>query len=232
MKYCIGDIHGCSETFRKIIQLIFKEDEHPEIYLVGDLIDRGPNSKAVIDYIIDLINKGTKIHAVRGNHEEMFLDAYKNNYKIADTNWSFNGAEATIKSFVPQPDLNLIVKELIPEQYFHVLESLPYFIELEDYIIVHAGLNLNIKNPFTDFETMLWKRYEENMDQTYQKKKIIHGHTPIPFNQIKTNFLSVKSHINIDSGCVYTHHTNLGSLTALNLETYNLINVTNIDLDY
>ncbi|HAF28715.1 MAG TPA: hypothetical protein DCG75_06665 [Bacteroidales bacterium] len=230
MRYCIGDIHGCYKTFKELILQLFLESKHPDIYIVGDIIDRGPNSKAVIDLIFDLRQQGFTIECVCGNHEDMLKEAYQKNLKLNDTKWQLNGAKSTISSFNPQADLNLKVKELIPNHYYKYLSSLPYFIELDDYIIVHAGLNFKANNPFSDLESMLWTR-EENYDYNVSKgRKIIHGHTPVPFDQIRSNLTSNQVNvINIDSGCVYTQHPGLGSLTAINLDTNKLFNIPNID---
>ena len=230
MRYCIGDIHGCIKTLKELIRQICLIHKHPELYFVGDLIDRGPDSKAVIDYILELKNKRLKINCVRGNHEEMLIHAYTYNQKITDSNWNFNGAENTIRSFNTTADLNKNVKNLIPKKYFQFLDSLPYFIELDDYIVVHAGFNFNIKNPFTDFENMLWTREEHNKFEFTKGKKIIHGHTPVPIEQINSRIKNKNtSVINIDSGCVFTNLEKSGTLTALNMDNLELINVKNID---
>lgn len=230
MRYCIGDIHGCYRTFKELIRQIFSESKHPNIYIVGDVIDRGPNPKAVIDLIFDLKKQGFTIECICGNHEDMLIQAYTKNLKITDTRWHLNGAKTTIKSFNSQADLNLRIKELIPENYYDYLRSLPYYIELEDYIIVHAGLNFKANNPFTDIENMLWTREEQYSYEATKGRKIIHGHSPLPFGQIKSNIASKHSNvINIDSGCVYTQYPNLGSLTAINLDTNMVFNVVNID---
>lgn len=232
MRYCIGDIHGCYCTFNKLICQICKLNKNPELYFVGDLIDRGSNSKAVIDLIINLKNKGLNIRSVRGNHEEMLLYSYENNLKVTETNWNSNGALNTIRSFNSNVDLDLTTKELIPEKYFKFLYSLPYFIELDDYFIVHAGFNFNSKNPFSDIETMLWTRKEENNFEFMKGKIIIHGHTPIPFKQIESNINNkISDVINIDSGCVFTNRKDLGTLTAFNMDTRELINIKNIDFN-
>ena len=231
MRYCIGDIHGCIKTLKELIRQICLINKHSEFYFVGDLIDRGPDSKAVIDYILELKNNGLKINCVRGNHEDMLIHAYTYNQRITDSNWYYNGAENTIRSFNTTADLNKTVKHLIPEKYFRFLISLPYFIELSDYYIVHAGFNFNTKNPFTDFETMLWTREEQYNPEITKGKKIIHGHTPVPFGQIKSGIENKNTNvINIDSGCVYTNLEKLGTLTVLNMDNLELINVKNIDI--
>lgn len=230
MRYCIGDIHGCSKTLQKITKQICKADKQAEFYFVGDLIDRGPNSKAVIDHIIELRDDGIHVNVVRGNHEEMMLFSYKNNLKIYDTIWASNGAEMTVKSFSAQANLDLTVKSLIPKKYYEFINSLPYYIETDDYFIVHAGFNFNSDNPFKDFESMVWTREEKNNIKFIKGKKIIHGHTPIPTEQIKSRIIDINTGIiNIDSGCIFKNLPGLGFLTALNMNTIEAIFVKNVD---
>jgi serine/threonine protein phosphatase 1 len=77
---------------------------------------------------------------------------------------------------------------------------------------------------------MLWIREEHNKFEFTKGKIIIHGHTPIPFKQIKLRIENKNTNvINIDSGCVFTQLPNLGGLTALNIDTKDLLNIKNID---
>jgi len=227
MRYAIGDIHGCIKTLEKLINRIVNNDKNPSFYSVGDLIDRGPDAKAVLDFLMDL-KKNYPGQVVRGNHEEMMLNALSQESE----SWFFNGADKTLLSF--QNSLKTVemdLQNIIPQKYIRFIASFPYYIELEDYFIVHAGFNFSAANPFDDTEAMVWTRTEENDFQYTQGKKIIHGHTPIPFQQIKMNIQNTTSNIyNIDSGCVYVQFNDLGTLTALNMDTHELINIKNIDL--
>ncbi len=227
MRYAIGDIHGCIKTLEKLINIIVRNDDTPTFYSVGDLIDRGPDAKAVIDFFLDLKNS-YPVQIVRGNHEEMMLNTLFKNSE----NWFFNGAENTLRSF--QNDFENIgtnLKNIISKEYIDFIASFPYYIELEDYFIVHAGFNFLSRNPFEDTDAMIWTRTEENNPAFTKNKKIIHGHTPIPFQQIKMNIKnSAKNIYNIDSGCVYIKFNDLGTLTALNMDTFELINIKNVDI--
>lgn len=227
MRYAIGDIHGCIKTLKKLIDFILSNDKHPEFYSVGDLIDRGPDSKAVLDFLMDLKNH-YPVQIVRGNHEEMML----NNLFKDSENWFYNGAETTLKSFQENSKIvNGEPKKIIPRKYVDFITSFPYYLELNDFYIVHAGFNFSTDNPLNDTEAMVWTRIEENDFEYTKGKKIIHGHTPIPFPQIKMNIQNSANTIyNIDSGCVYIKFDDLGSLTALNLDTLELINFKNVDL--
>ncbi|MFP4023707.1 MAG: metallophosphoesterase family protein [Thiohalospira sp.] len=227
MRYAIGDIHGCIKTLEKLINIIVNNDNNPSFYSVGDLIDRGPDSKAVIDFLLDLKNS-YPVQIVRGNHEEMMLDTL---FKGSD-NWFFNGADNTLRSFKNNLKMDgTKLKNIIPKKYINFITSFPYHIEIEDYFIVHAGFNFSAKNPFEDTDAMLWTRKEENNPKFTKNKKIIHGHTPISYQQIKMDVKnSAKNIYNIDSGCVYIKFNDLGTLTALNMDTLELINIKNVDL--
>lgn len=229
MKYCIGDIHGCYKTLKKLISKISKRDSSPEFYFVGDYIDRGKNSKKVLDLLIDLKSIGNLRGAIRGNHEQMFLDAYKSNNKISETIWINNGAIHTIKSF-KHNSTKSNAKDCIPEKYFDFIKSLPYFIELEKYFIVHAGFNFSNNSPFEDINSMLWTRKEDYSAHIVENKIIIHGHSPIKLTELEQNLRFKPNNIvNIDTGCVYTQFSGLGYLTALNLTTFELFSVKNCE---
>lgn len=71
-QYAITDLHGCARTFRALLDKIrfSKEDE---LYLLGDYINRGPDSKGVIDHILELRESGHTVHCLRGNHQRRFF---------------------------------------------------------------------------------------------------------------------------------------------------------------
>lgn len=75
-KYAITDIHGCNKTFQALLDKIAFTTADA-LYLLGDYIDRGPDSKGVFDTIFNLQETGHSVHCLRGNHEAMFLDSLK-----------------------------------------------------------------------------------------------------------------------------------------------------------
>jgi len=230
MRYCIGDIHGCYNTLLALIQKIMNQDRDARFYFVGDFIDRGPASKQVLDYLFELDKNHRMLGAIRGNHEQMFLDTYENQRPVLGTMWHANNALSTIKSFSNLLSPDKQVNEMIPANYFRWIKNLPFFITLEDYIIVHAGINFNAQSPFNDNESMLWTREEAYDNKLCNGKMIIHGHTPIELKQLKES-LSDKQRkvINIDTGCVYKKYPGMGFLSAINLDNLELIYEKNID---
>jgi serine/threonine protein phosphatase 1 len=213
--FVIGDIHGCCNTFKKLLLEIIDIQKSDKIYCIGDYVDRGNDSKGVIDFIINLRIKGYHIHTLRGNHEQMMLEPERLDQ------WLENGGGETLKSF------GISSVSQLPAKYLAFLKQTEFFIETDKYIFVHAGLNFRIVNPFTDKEAMIWIR-DEYFDKTKINDKIlIHGHTPIPFESIYKQLYTNK--INIDGGCVYTSRPGLGNLIALSLPDMKLIPLRNID---
>ena len=71
----IGDVHGCSTTFRKMVLEEINVQKSDVVYCLGDYIDRGPDSKGVVDFIMELRAKGYTLHTLRGNHEQLMMDS-------------------------------------------------------------------------------------------------------------------------------------------------------------
>jgi len=229
-RFAIGDIHGCLKTLRALVENELQLGKDDELFFVGDFIDRGPDAKGVLDYIASLINDGYKIQSVLGNHEEMLLESLKDERFLSG--WLENGAESTLNSFGIDTGLFVTVDSVrdIRKEYIEQLTSLPYFIELQDYIIVHAGLNFFIKNPFDDKQAMVWSRDMQFNAEKSSGRSVIHGHTPVSLNSIKKQLTNPDPGlINIDGGCVYTHHPDLGNLIALDLDSRQLFHISNIE---
>lgn len=217
--FAIGDIHGCCKTFKKLLldKIVLKKSD--KIYCIGDYVDRGKDSKGVIDFIIELRKIGYQIFTLRGNHEQMMLDSSIDNKKLE--HWLINGGEQTLESF----GISSVKK--LTKKYLNFLKQTEIFIATDKYIFVHAGLNFNLDNPFTDKEAMLWIRDEYFDKSKINNRFLIHGHTPLPlkliYKQLKHN------RINIDAGCVFKAIPSLGNLVAISLPDMQIISIPNID---
>jgi len=222
MRYAISDIHGCANTFRHLVNEVIQLKSTDELFLLGDYIDRGADSKGVIDFIQELQKSGIQVRTLSGNHEAMMLDAREDPEYF--NHWMLNGGKQTLASFG--------VKSIrdIPQSYWLFLLHLEYYIELEDYLLVHAGFNFKAEDPFTDTHSMLWIRNFPVDKEFLGNRKIVHGHTPTPMQKIAQSVKSKAQVINIDGGCVYTSRmSGLGYLTALNLDTLEFYSVPNQD---
>ena len=210
-RYVFPDIHGCIQTLQFTFEKIIRPDKSDHVYFTGDFINKGPDSKGVLDYVFSLIEQGYQVHAVRGNHEQLLLNALEDESKVND--FLVKGGLDTLESFS-----SASVTE-IPEHYIRFMDELPYFIELEDYFIVHAGFNFAAPDPFKDLDSMLYIRDFSIDPATVNYKRIIHGHYALPLEEILYNLIERKSYaLNIDNGCVYTHREGMGNLFVLNLD--------------
>lgn len=219
-RYAIGDVHGCKRTFEKLLFDKINPSKEDEIFLVGDLIDRGPDSKGVVDTIIKTESEGYRIRSVRGNHEQMLLDFYDK----SDISWFRNGADGTLESF------DLYKSEDFPGFYYDFFSSLPYYILTDGYVIVHAGINTDVLDPFSDKFFMLWSRDEIPNISRIEDRRIVTGHSPVPLEEIRKSLGEDK--IMIDNGCVYKNvYPNLGALCAIDLDSLELIIQNNIDME-
>lgn len=219
----ISDIHGCNITFGNLLdQIAFSTAD--QLYILGDLIDRGPDSKGVFDRIFRMQEEGYSVQCLRGNHEQMCLDALSDEESKAGM-WEINGGAQTMRSF------GAMKPSQLPDLYVDFMAALPYCFELEDYVLVHAGLNLKRHFPMMDSHAMMWTRgwyqdFEDNRaEQWLDDRLVVHGHTPIP-NMKTSNMLQNVDQlpvVNIDNGCVFAgRKVGLGLLCAFDLTNQQL----------
>lgn len=186
--FAIGDIHGCLDKLQGLMKILPIDPGQDTLVFVGDYIDRGPASREVIDYVLDLKVKISNIVFLMGNHEKMFLD-YLNH--INPYLFILNGGQKTIEAYSKKG------RFLLPPDHHDFLGSLRLIYETEEYIFVHAGLLPGV--PLTDQkpEDILWIREAFFCSMYDFGKKIIFGHTPF------TEPLVIENKIGIDTGAVY-----------------------------
>ena len=200
--FAIGDIHGCAEELNKLISLLPLNSEDTLVFL-GDYIDRGPNSKKVVDIILDL-KKNYNVICLKGNHEAMINEFIDDPSSPQAGLFIMNGGSSTLASYALQGD-----HFVIPDEHLEFYKSLQTYYETEDYFFVHAGVP-NIALDKIDLDEhemeMLWIRKSFHNSRFNWKKKIVHGHTVV--NDVDIN----KKRINLDTGCVFQ-----GKLSAIEL---------------
>lgn len=230
-RWVIPDIHGCINTLKQLMETCITPSKDDEIYFLGDYIDRGPDGRGVIDYIMSMQSQGYKISYLIGNHEyycmnsfEMDQHRFLGKSKI-HKEWEHYGAKTTLKSFgASRP-------RKIEQKYIDWMHNGKYFIELDDFILVHAGMNFNIDNPFDDTMSMMWARDFKVDKLKTGGKKIIHGHVPVEYSLIQL-FLESESYdfIALDNGVYYRDQkVGFGNLMALELNSMELIAQPNVD---
>jgi len=231
--FIIPDIHGCLKTLTFLLEEKLKISPSDRIFMLGDYIDRGPESAGVIEYFIRLIETGYNINCIKGNHEQLLLDTIEGSSMYYNL-WMLNSGDDTLISYslkykMPYEEGNY---KCIPDKHIEFFKSLPAYLIVDGkYVLVHGGLDYRLKDPFSDEKSMMWKRPEHIPDTLVPGKKIFHGHTQISLETIKhrLNVPDVRL-INLDAGCVYKGQgPGLGYLTAFNIEKWELIWVENID---
>jgi serine/threonine protein phosphatase 1 len=216
----IGDVHGCVKTLRSLIEDHIRPEAGDNIYFLGDYINKGIDSRGVLDYILHLRANGLSLKCLRGNHEQYLLDALL--YTWEEISFLSHGGEATLRSFSVDN-----VRD-IPSKYLDFIRGLPYFFETEKYLIVHAGLNFDLADPFKDDYSMLNIRDMEPQPAAIGGKVIVHGHVPTPLTRIQSMAADRQTpEICLDGGCVYNHRE--GILVGMDLEDRQLYYAQNQD---
>lgn len=233
-KWVIPDLHGCSKTLKILIEEKIQPSKSDQLFFLGDYIDRGPDPKGVIDYILNLEEKGFQVFALKGNHEDYLLMALEKEIQLSKKfflfreknrlfeEWLKHGGNDTMDSF----GVKKVSK--IPEKYIKWLKELHYYRIVDPFVIVHAGFNFERKDPFEDTHSMLWIRGFNVIPQKIHNLKLIHGHVPVSLEFIKKAVHnSEMMFIPLDNGCYLPGKSGMGNLTALELTTMQLIILPN-----
>lgn len=170
----ISDIHGELELFEELLQQAEYDAAEDQLILLGDYVDRGPDSRGVLERVIELKKLGAIV--LSGNHDAMMLAAAKGE-PAALERWARNGAIPTLQSYDPS------IKEAgLPETdtfWNHVafIGELGFFHETDDTIFVHAGVQPGTPVQQTDPYILIWIR-EEFYEAYEGEKTVVFGHTP------------------------------------------------------
>ena len=229
-RYVIGDIHGCIKSFRALVREKIKLQKEDTLFLLGDYIDRGPDSKGVIDFIIELQRESYTIKPIIGNHEYMLLKSLDDEEEF--NQWRKNGSQQTLMSFGVSEEMAEQSWSIhsIPESYIQFLCGLKYYEKTEDFYFVHAGLGRGINDPTEDLETLLWSRKEQYSRTLLRNRILVHGHTPVPLITIQDRLMDGDANIlNLDGGCVYPHLQGFGYLVCLDMDTFQLFYQKNVE---
>jgi len=213
--YCISDIHGCYDEFMALLEKINFDPTVDAIYILGDVIDRGPDPLKCLQFV----KKTNKIHLITGNHEQMMLDYYD---QTETWNWRSNGGgrmRALLNNF------RLSGYETEADALLSYVRSRPYFKTLKvgetRYFLSHAGLSPTIPFSRQCPGDLLWSRAEFYEELSLKTHTCIFGHTPTPYlHNDRSNFdvwfdPRNKDKIGIDGGCVFG-----GRLNALRLDDH------------
>ena len=207
----VGDIHGCFAEFEEILRRTELDEDGDRLILIGDIIDRGPDSRLVMNRVWELQKKmGDRLVYLMGNHEDLAAEALRTGDRH---HWDANGGAKTRRSFYRAGDRF--------DRYFSYISERPLYCETEEYICAHAAVSPEGPE-HTDRQTFLWDR-NIAFGSPYNGKLLIYGHTPMKRVILRDEtgrgeticagsrlHLPRTGSICIDTGCVYGH-----SLSAL-----------------
>lgn len=167
----IGDIHGCSIALSVLIEAIYPQPDDTIIPL-GDFVDRGIDSKGVLDQLIALQSKCNLV-PILGNHDEMMLHARdgRSDFQF----WVNCGGDSCLDSYGSSSQLSLI-----PQSHFRFLESCRSYYETETHVFVHANYKPDVPVNQLDDHTLRWLSLRDYVaaSRHCSGKTFVVGHTP------------------------------------------------------
>lgn len=218
--YAVGDIHGRLDLLELLSDRIRQDlerrpvDSSIEIY-IGDYTDRGPDSRAVIDYLASDRRVCDRRVCLKGNHDKIFLTFLEDASVLID--WRDLGGLETLYSYGVSPpmsrdpeqaaDCQARLLSVIPDAHVAFLRELPLKAEIGNYLFVHAGIDPDKDLEQQDESDLLWIRDPFLSCRRDFGVIVVHGHTP------KSQYEHLPNRINVDTGAVFS-----GRLTCVVLE--------------
>lgn len=214
--YAIGDIHGCAELLDRLMALIGEDAAgvRSQLVFLGDYIDRGPDSRGVVERLMAIADKRPETVFLKGNHEAVFLDFLAG--PAASEDWLHWGGAETLESYGverpwlrPAEELAAEMREKAPAAHLAFLRGLDLTRAFGDYFFVHAGVRPGTPLDAQDERDLLWIRGDFHWAATGARpdKVIVHGHQPT------RKPVDAGWRIGVDTGACFS-----GALTAVVLE--------------
>lgn len=218
--YAIGDVHGCFDEMIELLQVIEQDSQSRApaktfIIFLGDLIDRGPKSRQVLDYLVETPPEFARVEFLKGNHEEMALRAILGDpilipewLKYGGLEFALSyGLEAERLEALSPVEIQSLLRDAVPQKHLDFLSSCVDWLRSGDYMFVHAGVRPGVPLDQQAGRDIRWIRtgfleHNESFGAT-----IVHGHTISPSVEFKHN------RIGLDTGAYKT-----GKLSAVRLE--------------
>ncbi|MER8478825.1 metallophosphoesterase family protein [Mesorhizobium sp. M0220] len=217
--YAIGDVHGCYKELRSLEQNILVDSASFErrklIIMLGDYVDRGPQSARVLDHLLAPPLQGFQRICLAGNHEVVMLN-YLDGI-ISRESWLAIGGLQTLFSYGVDPsrmadlygsseEVDRRIREIIPAGHVSFMRALPVMVYSAKFVFVHAGIRPGIELAAQDEDDLLNIRSEFFEAAHLLERYVVHGHTPVDIPKLEGRRLG------IDTGAFQT-----GQLAALRI---------------
>jgi serine/threonine protein phosphatase 1 len=225
----IGDLHGHLAPLRRILERI-APGPSDFIVFIGDYIDRGPDSREVVQDLIELNEAHPNTAFLKGNHEDMLLGSLGYGALVTDLNtWLYNGGSSTLRSYgLGRQELDRILtlwdeeervaalRKAFPPSHLDFFLELAMYVESEGYFFCHGGVEpyRSIEQGKNSHFQLLWMREHLYANKPVWDKTVVCGHTPL------REVLLTPRLICIDTGLHYN-----GKLTALNVKSGEIVQV-------
>ena len=194
--------------------------------MLGDYVNKGPDSRGVLDYLMQLPGHGYRVQCLRGNHDQELLDAARGRSAVL---WaSATDRRLTLQSFGVDASAD------VPEPYLRWIDELPYYLDVPGFTLVHAGFDFRLPaaEMRADPTTMMnIKKFVFDASRL-EGRRLLHGHVPTPTAAVEKAVREKAGCIGLDTGCVYRHNPRLRHLAALELDSFTLILQPNIEPEY
>lgn len=218
--YAIGDVHGRSDLLAELMEKIERDNAarppaKTYVVLLGDLVDRGPDSRGVIDYLISNPPSWARPVYIQGNHEEFFLDVLNGRDDVI-THWLAYGGYECAESYgvskgwtlnATAPEIGERLRAQVPQSHRAFLKAMADTFRFGDYLFVHAGIRPGVAVQDQSTKDLRWIREGFLEDETDHGLVVVHGHTIVEKAEQRPN------RIGLDTGAYRS-----GVLTAVGLE--------------
>jgi serine/threonine protein phosphatase 1 len=224
----VGDIHGCSRTARALLVDEMAISPGDELYLLGDLISKGPDSLGVLLFVEELEATGVAVTIIRGNHEEAILEARR-------------AGEGHLATLLKRTRNSGLLAEDgsgdLDPRWLTLLQGSVYFVELPDAILLHGGVDMSQPDPFGDGSRIVNMRETTYDARVAGHRPVIHGHTRSPLSSIIEALVNESPVLPLDNGAVAASSdkpfkvSEFGNLCCLDLDRWRLHVQPNRDVE-
>ena len=217
--YAIGDVHGrldlLAEMHARIAAEIMRlKPADWRIVHLGDYVDRGPDSRGVIEFLVRRTAMDSRIVSLAGNHDIGFLDFLAE--PQPDELFATNGGDETARSYGVELDFTGMagfrrsaqaLAAAVPQSHRDFLQALKFSVAFGDFFFCHAGIRPGVALDKQDPFDLTWIRNDFHLHRELYRKVVVHGHTPVPEAEVCAN------RVNLDTGAFAS-----GRLTALAID--------------